>query len=365
MAEVYTLREMIVNASILKGKEFELIEEGFLRIDHGLIKEVDEGYERGGVDYRRHVIMPALMNSHTHLGDSFAKEAVSGLGVREAVGPEGRKWQLYERECEGLIIAGMRESVEYMLGSGTTFFADFRENEKKGVKMLRKACEGYPIKKRILGRDVDINYVDGLGLNIYNLNQIPEDRGNKLVAIHAGEEKEEMSLALEHKPDIIIHATLATKEEIKEIAEGGIEVVVCPRSNATLGVGFPPVRKLIDAGVRVSLGTDNVMINSPNLFREMEFLYKISHLSGSLSPIEILQTCTVNPAETFNLNSGFIEEGRDADLVFIDKDSVNMRHSRDIIASIVSRCGPADVSKVMVGGELIVDRDERQNRQSR
>ncbi|MEA1924642.1 MAG: amidohydrolase family protein [Candidatus Altiarchaeota archaeon] len=355
----YKLEKVIVNASILVGEEFEFIKEGFLRIDGGLIKEIGEGYDRNGSDYTRCVIVPGLMNSHTHLGDSFAKEAVSGLDVRDAVGPEGRKWQLYEGECESSIIEGMMGSVEYMQELGTTFFADFREGGKKGINLLRKACESSRIKKRILGRDVDISYADGLGLNVYNLNQMPEDRGDKLVAIHAGEEEGEISLALEHEPDIIVHATLATREEIMDISKRGTDVVVCPRSNAALGVGSPPVRELIDAGVMVSLGTDNVMINSPNLFREMEFLYKSSHLVGSLSPVEVLQTSTVNPAEMFKLNTGFIGEGRDADLIFIDRDSVNMRHSRDILASIVSRCGPADVSKVMVDGEIIVDKDGR------
>ena len=342
----------------MAGEGFELIEEGFLKIENGLIKEVGEGYERGGLDYETCVIIPGLMNSHTHLGDSFAKEAVSGLDVRDAVGPEGRKWELYEGECESSIIEGMGESVEYMQELGTTFFADFREGGNKGIDMLSRVCEGSRIKKRMLGRDIGINYANGLGLNIYNLEEIPEDREGKIIAIHAGEEEGEVSLALDHEPDIIIHATLATREEITDIAKGGVDVVVCPRSNAALGVGFPPIRELIDAGVRVCLGTDNVMINSPNIFREMEFLYKCSQLSGPLNPMEVLQTCTVNPSKMFKLNSGFIGVGRSADLVFIDQDSVNMRHSKDILASIVSRCGSSDVRKVMVDGEMVVDKDE-------
>ncbi len=56
----------------------------------------------------------------------------------------------------------------------------------------------------------------------------------------------------------------------------GIPVVSCPRSNGSLGVGIPPIMDMIDRGINVCLGTDNVMLNSPNMFKEMEYALKVT-----------------------------------------------------------------------------------------
>jgi len=357
LLKCYILKDMIVNVSFLAGEDMGLVEEGFICVEDGFIRELGEGFEGGGVDYRDYLVVPGFFNSHVHLGDSFALEGVVGLGVRSAVGPGGRKWVLYEGVSEYLVLDGVRGSLEYMKKLGTTFFADFQEGGKKGINMLQAACESTPLKKKILGRDIKIDTADGLGLNVYNLEQIPQDRGDKIIAVHAGEEEGEITLALDYKPNIIVHATCASDEEIDRLAESKTDVVVCPRANAALKVGFPPIRKLIDAGVRVSLGTDNIMINSPNIFREMEYLLKYSQINEPLTPLEVLQAATVNAAETYNINSGVIEEGRAADLVYLDKSSVSLRHSRDILASVVSRCSPSDISKIMVDGVYVINKN--------
>lgn len=351
--------KMILNGTLLvfKKKKFDIIEEGFVVIENGLIQDVGEGYERGGMDVKDYIIMPSFINSHTHIGDSFAKESAIGMNVQESVGPEGIKWKLYEKTSEDLIIESMQDSIRYMLKSGITHFVDFREGGKDGIDMLRKALNRSEIKCIILGRDIDIEYTDGLGVNVYQIDQIPKRRNGKIIAIHAGEETGEVSKAIEYNPDFIIHATLASDEELEEIAKRGIHVIVCPRSNATLSVGFPRVKKMLDLQINILIGTDNVMIASPNIFREMEFLYRYSQIYDAVMPTDVLRMATINAADAFSLNCGVIEKGRDANLIFIYKNSENLRYSKNIIASIVSRCEPEDVRKVMIGGRFVVDKD--------
>ncbi len=351
------MTEKKFNCSLLDSDKFEYMEEGHIVIEGGIIKEVGEGYDRDGIDAKKYLVMPSFINSHTHVGDSFAKEAVVGLDVVRAVGPEGEKWRLYGKARESSIVSSMRDTVRYMLELGTTLFADFREGGKPGIELLRNALEGIEIRGIILGRDIEIDYADGLGLNVYGLGEIPANRKNKSVAIHAGEEKGEITEALKYEPDIIIHCTHASDEELKLIAEKNISVVVCPRSNAALNVGFPDVQRMLKYGINVSLGTDNVMINSPNMFREMEFLFKYSNLYENLDPVDVLKMATVNAAETYSLNCGIIDKGRDADLIFIDKDALNLKNSRNIVATIVSRCEPVNVRKVMIKGNFVVDKD--------
>jgi len=344
-----------VNSSFLVGEGFELLEEGHLVVEKGRIREVNDGFVTGGTDARDLLCVPALINAHTHIGDSFAKEAALGLPAEEAMGRNGLKWELYRKANSQEILRAMRDSVQYMLNSGISCFADFREGGVNGADLLREATEGIPVKPIILGRDDSIEKFDGLGLNPWQLDQIPSG-GEGLVAIHAGESKGEIAEALSRNPNIIIHFTLATKEDIATAARKKVSVVVCPRANAILGVGIPPVRELMDRGVNVALGTDNVMLNSPSLWRELEFVSKLSYLKKGIPPADILRMATSNAAKALGLNSGMIKKGKEADLIFLDKNAPNLRDSRNLLAAIVHRTEPENVRKVMIAGEFAVEK---------
>jgi len=350
---------MIVNASTLSGDNLEQIEESHITIEGGLITEVADGYSTGAVDCRKYLAAPSLFNAHTHVGDSFAKEAVFGMNASQAVGKDGAKWGIYPHSSPQERVDSMEDSMAYMLSSGTTSFADFRENGLEGIAELKKAAESIKIKPVILGRNVSEKECDGLGLNLYQEGQIPEPR-EKILALHAGESEGEVERALKHNPDVIIHYTKASKEEIRIAARKNISIVVCPRSNSCLQAGFPDVRGMLDAGVNVSLGTDNVMINQPNMFREMEYLSKASLLQGSmLSPQEVFALSSRNGAKAFRKNSGTIKKGADADIMFLDKNAPTLKGSKNLLASIVHRCEPENVRKVLVDGLFAVDKDKK------
>ena len=352
---------MLINCQLLIGEKLEYLREAHIGIEGSKISYVDEGFVSGAQDLRDLLAIPGLVNAHTHLGDAFAKDACTGLRVDEAVGKEGRKWKLYEKADRGEIIASMRDSAKDMLSSGVTAYADFREGGHEGLKALQAATEDLPIKTIALGRDLGSRFEDcqGLGLNLYQLDQIPKDRKglkDKLIVIHAGEVAGEVEIALRVEPDIIVHYTKCTDEDIREAAKKEISVVVCPRSNASLKVGFPPVRELFDAGVNVALGTDNVMINSPDMWREMEFLYKASLLFDGLTSLEVLKAASVNGGRAIYRNSGALEKGGTADIVFLDINAPNMRGCRDIHAGLVTRCHAGNVRIVLIKGKTAIDK---------
>lgn len=356
---------MIINCSFLARENFEFIEEGHLIIENGVIADVGDGFLSEGINAGEYMAMPGLINAHTHIGDSFAKEASLGLNADEAVGKTGIKWSLYKGVDEQVLLNSMRDSARYMLNSGITTFADFREFGIDGINQLKIAIKGIPIKAIILGRNLDttkMDICDGLGLNLYQLDQIPKnsrERRNRIIAIHAGEAEGEVEIALKHDPDIIVHFTNCTDEDIKIAAKKRISVIICPRSNASLGVGFPPVKKLLDNGINLAIGTDNVMINSPDMFRELEFLLKFSYLGDEIEAGEVLRMATVNAAKALGLNSGILERDKSADLIFIDKNAPNLRYNKNLIATIVNRCQPENVRRVMVDGKFVMDKDIR------
>jgi cytosine/adenosine deaminase-related metal-dependent hydrolase len=86
------------------------------------------------------------------------------------------------------------------------------------------------------------------------------------------------------------------------------------------------------------------MLNSPSMFREMEFAAKLFDVRA----VEVLRMATVAGADIAGLNCGLIERGRDAKLLILDGDSDNLSGSRDFIRAVVRRAGHADVKDVIL-----------------
>jgi cytosine/adenosine deaminase-related metal-dependent hydrolase len=143
-------------------------------------------------------------------------------------------------------------------------------------------------------------------------------------------------------PDFLVHMVHAQDLHLERVADSGTPVVVCPRSNAVTDVGLAPVSDMLDA-TTVALGTDNVMLNSPSMFREMAFTAKLTDVSTA----DVLRMATINGAEIAGLNCGLIEEGRDARLVVLDGTSPNLSGAKDPCRAVVRRAGVDDIKDVI------------------
>lgn len=84
--------------------------------------------------------------------------------------------------------------------------------------------------------------------------------------------------------------------DLEEVSKSGQNIVVCPRANATLNVGVAPLNKMLDLGFKPLLGTDNVMLNSPNMLRELEFTLKLMsvYYKDYIKPADLLKMATTN-----------------------------------------------------------------------
>ena len=109
------------------------------------------------------------------------------------------------------------------------------------------------------------------------------------------------------------------------------------------GVGVPSIAELADR-TTVALGTDNVMLNSPSMFREMEFDAKLADVSAR----EVLRMATVNGARIAGLDCGVVAEGRPAKLLVLDGDSDNLTGAQDVVRAVVRRAGTGDVEDVIL-----------------
>ena len=85
----------------------------------------------------------------------------------------------------------------------------------------------------------------------------------------------EVAKGVETKFSQLVHLTNPKSNDLELVADSNQNVVLCPRANATLNVGVAPLNKMLGLGIKPLLGTDNVMLNSPNMFRELEFTLKL------------------------------------------------------------------------------------------
>lgn len=346
-------KEILLSGTIIYGEDFEPID-GYLCIEDDLIKEVGPGKVDADFDG---IIVPRFINSHTHIGDSVFKDPPF-MPLAELVGPGGLKHRILSQTNKEKLLSGMRRTLKYMIATGTFAFADFREGGLEGVELLLEALQGVPILPRILGRPPEGSaeiHSDcwGLGLSstrdydpIEILKMIEEARMDlKAVAIHAGEAKsDDISDALDLEPDFLVHLCSASDEALERTAALGIPVVVCPRSNLITGVRLPNIKRMIELGITVGIGTDNVMLNSPNMFSEMELICKaLLH-----DDRQVFKMCTLNGAKILGIDQmvGSISEGKQGRVMVIDKKSDNMWGSSDPIASLVRRAEPFDIIAV-------------------
>ncbi|GAI26465.1 unnamed protein product, partial [marine sediment metagenome] len=117
------------------------------------------------------------------------------------------------------------------------------------------------------------------------------------------------------------------------------------------GLGLPPLRQMLESGLTVGVGTDNVMLNSPDIFSEMEFISKLFQLEAR----EVLRMCTLNSAKVLKEAKfvGSIEEGKKANLVVISNDTPNMRNVRSPIKGVVRRATRNDIAAVIYEGKVV------------
>jgi len=167
---------------------------------------------------------------------------------------------------------------------------------------------------------------------------------------------------------LLAHCVWLNDDEIRLLADTGTAVAHCPVSNAKLASGVAPVPKLLEAGVRVGLGTDgNVCNNSLDLFEEMKFaslLQKATGLDATALPAQrMLRMATIDGARVLGLDRdiGSIEVGKKADFILIDLQRPNLRpvsldgQGGNLLWNLVFAARGSDVSDVWVDGIRLLE----------
>ena len=258
---------------------------------------------------KKYTCIPAPVNAHTHIGDSFVNNEPRGT-LEEVVGPGGLKYRMQDNESPGSILNGIRRSARYMKRNGTASFFDYREvgmSKSAQFKAMKRSHEGALIFCRPdAGSELDSisDLVDGVGISAVSdiemdlaMDIIQNARRNDLmVSTHFSENRvEDFGMLSEFDPDFVVHCSgLKKDKEFQDLSEISEYAVICPRSNRFFGIEADYSR-YEENGLNVMIGTDNVMVATPDIFQEMEFLFRIQKNRSRMEPEEILKYACETP----------------------------------------------------------------------
>ena len=390
---------ILKNISILYGNDLKFIEKTSVRINGNAFQKIASKIKPAKnkvVNCDGLLLIPGLINSHTHIGDSIAKDIALNKNPDSKIHPIFGIKQKILKETEPKKLAYfMRKTVKSMLKKGTTTFVDFREGGLDGVLLMQKALSNIPIRSIILGRiefyqsknqikknipipqsyqnqiEPLLKNCDGIGISGSNENSDSSlkqfSKIKKIRAIHCAETKQsylkskqttrktEPKRSMLLKPDFLVHMTYASKSDLNLVSKKIRGIVVCPRANASLAEGIPDIEQMMKMNCNVAIGTDNLMINSPDLFREMDFLWKVTMgiYKKRVEPKKILKMVTINAGKLLGKKIGCIKEGYLADAVFIKKNNLDLDPLQNPYASIVHRANENSIKAVMIGGKIV------------
>ncbi|MGB0371709.1 MAG: amidohydrolase family protein [Opitutales bacterium] len=381
---------------VLLGRDLEAFRCARFEIADGKVVDVDRLEPVHQLEQGGRVIIPGLINAHTHMGDSFLPDGATGMTLEEGFfRPNGYKYRQLAAVDPEEHLPHVVAHLKYMARSGTVCHIDFREQGLHGCQLLREASKRSGVRSMILGQFAELPFTaeelreskkelsesaeselrgvlgvaDGFSESTMNdltcpswkrIREITEELG-KYRAIHCLENEGYRDESLKNTgrgdleraindldPDLIIHLTVANAEEIKLLVDSQKTGVLNPRANANLGLPLPPIKALLDAGANLLLGTDNGLLNSPNMLAELDFTYKVTKSQYADSrfpnPVDILKMATSNAEAVFGVAlPGYLEVGLPASFAVLDFDRLHLRRSRNLHASILTRVTPEDV----------------------
>jgi 5-methylthioadenosine/S-adenosylhomocysteine deaminase len=396
------MKTAINNAFILTMNDEKIFKGNLLIENDEIIAIEDHPFEADEViDAHENLVMPGLINAHTHIPMSLLRNYADDLPFWPWL--TEKIWPAEANLTGRSVYWGSMLSIAEMIASGTTTFNDmyfFTEEtikavEETGIRAL--LCRGLvsgPHEDEKLENGIFLfdTYHGALNGRIHvtlgphapytcksdYLEKISKIGVEKSAAIHIhlSESVKEvddsvnehgktpiehvMSLGFENNHVIAAHCVQITDEEIERVKGCDFHVVNNPSSNLKLANGFAPLHKIKQAGINIALGTDGPSSNNKqDMFEEM-------HLAGILNKsvagdttflpaFEVLEMATINGAKALGIDHlvGTLEVGKKADLIIINLDSPNMRPRHNIMSSLVYSANSADVMTVMIDGRVV------------
>jgi cytosine/adenosine deaminase-related metal-dependent hydrolase len=158
----------------------------------------------------------------------------------------------------------------------------------------------------------------------------------------------------------VIHAVWCTPQEIRALAENGVNVSVSPYSELRIGFGFPITAELAAAGVTVGLSVDTTTLSgNADMFAIMKAIQNIENGRArnefKLTARRVLELATIDGARSMGVADavGSLTPGKRADLIMVDTRAVNLGVFTEPAHLLVEAAQPANVDTVLIDGRIV------------
>jgi len=395
-----------------------VIENGAVAIDEGIIlaigsaADIDAKYSAAeSLDGGKRVVMPGLVNGHSHAAMTLLRGVADDLALMDWL-----QNYIFPAEVEFVDTEFVRIGTELacweMIRGGTTTFVDMyyypdtiaEVVDRCGMRALVSAtvidqrspdaenagdsiAKGNGFIERWQGKNSRITPIFGPHAN-YTLNaeqlQATREAAMKYgvpISIHVSESPFELqysqdtygmtsielyeSIGFFDGPTIAAHVVWPTEKEIPILAERKVGVIHNPTSNMKIASGISPIAEMLDAGVRIGLGTDGAASNNDlDLWEEMRlasFLQKVDRMDPEVLPATtVLRMATSGGATAIGLGDkvGSLEVGKRADLIQVAFEDVHHVPTYDVISHLVYVSDEQDVASVVVDGKVLMKERE-------
>ena len=412
--------DLIIEGDYIVSMDVEgsVYKDAAIAVDEGLIiaigttSEINSAYKSAHrLQGSNRVVMPGLINGHSHAAMTLLRGVAEDMALMEWL-----QNYIFPAEVEFVDADFVRIGTELacweMIRGGTTTFVDmyyFPDEianvvESCGMRALVSAtvidqrspdaenaadslAKGVAFIDRWKGRNSRITPILGPHAN-YTLNaqQLREVRDAALkagvaISIHISESPYELEYAKKtygmtsidlldsieffDAPTIGAHVVWPTESEIPLLARRNVGVIHNPTSNMKTAAGIAPITEMLEAGVKIGLGTDGAASNNDlDMWEEIRlaaFLQKVHQMDPEVLPANaVLTMATRGGAEAIGLGDsiGSLEVGKRADIIQVSFDDVHFVPTYDVIAHLVYVTDEQDVSSVVVDGNVLMKNKE-------
>lgn len=390
-----------------------VITDGAIAVSNGRIvgigprAELERAYtSRERVDATGKVITPGLINGHTHIPMVLFRGLADDLDLQEwltkYIFPAEAK-----NVTEEFVRVGTRLGLAEMIRGGTTTYCDMYyfedaiadETAKAGVRgVLGETVIDFPVADnktnaeamayvekyvaRWKGHDLIIPAIAPHApytVSEQHLKAVRafSDRTGAPIVTHISETKREVEDSVKDKGAspvayldrigflnnrvIAAHVVWPQGSDIAILKRHGVGVIHNPQSNMKLASGVAPVPKMMAENLLVGLGTDGAASNNDlNMWEEMDTVAKLHKVfSGDpkvISAQQAFELATIRGAHALHLEKeiGSLENGKRADILIINRDTLNQIPLYNVYSDLVYATKASDVETVIINGRLVM-----------
>lgn len=403
---------LIKNANILnpigngqtetKNSDLLIVDDKISEISAG----IDESSADKIIDASDKILMPGLVNTHTHISMSLLRGIADDLELDTWL--NDHIWPMEAHLSEEYCYIGALLGACEMIKSGTTTFSDMyfymdgvaravdeigmravlsygmidfgieekRENEfKENISLIKNhhnTADGritarfgphscYTASVDLLERVRKEADKYGVGIHIH-MNETMKEI-NDVGEAHDNKRPFELLDSIDFLGEDVVaaHCVWLDENEIKLIKDNDVKVSHNPCSNMKLASGAAPVGELLSQGICVGLGTDGASSNNNlDMFDEMKFaslLQKVSTLDPKvLNADEVINMATINGAKSLGIDAGTIAIGKKADLILVDTNHPNMTpQSSSLASNLVYSANGSNVDTTICNGKVLME----------